>query len=306
MDVAIISFDEPIESSGERMQYTISLNKLYADYTAGLLKKNDFEAAFFKYLQENVNQFRLPEWSREDCDDFISWLYLRLRQGITNYRETGASFETYIGAFAKLAVKEYRFRQIRDYIEESAAWVTQIPNMYACESEVEYCERISAEKEKPLKLKNPRQILILILKCCNYVSAELLEKVSLSLNISPELLHKMVGHLKEQRIKRDKDFTALCDLAGHQLYRCILFEQSLRAMTDFGMDLERVEKKLEKGRKRLKKTRRRIAHSRLEPTNSQIAELLGISKGTVDSALYNLKARWKKENSNAIAHKHYL
>ena len=157
------------------MHNTISLNDLYGNYKAGFLERKEFETAIIKTIREKLHCFRMPGWTREDCGDFISWFYLRISKAIDIYHENGSSFETYIGTMARLAAKEYRARQVRCYVAESAAWTTQAIDMYACENEVEYCEKISVEEEKPVKLRNPRQILILLLKCCNHVSIDFLE-----------------------------------------------------------------------------------------------------------------------------------
>jgi len=278
------------------MQYTISLNDLYTEYKACLLDRKKFETAILAQIRENINSLRPSGWSKEDCDDFISWFYLRVSRGIVSYQDTGASFETYISTMARLSAKEFRSRQIRCYAEESAAWAANVSGMYACENEIEYGDRKAAEQETPFKVKNPRQVLILILKCSNFITTDFLEKISPSLNIKPETLNQMIDQLREKRDYRDKAMTTLRDLASHQLYRCILYEQNLKTFMEDSIAIQRIEKKLELGRRKLKKTRRRIAQTRLDPSNSQIAEVLGVSKGTVDSVLYNLKTRWIKDH----------
>ncbi|MCL2763152.1 MAG: hypothetical protein FWD36_08125 [Treponema sp.] len=283
------------------MQYQTSLNELYAGYTAGWLKKEKIEAAIFKMIQENIHCVRHYNWSKEDCDDYISWLYLRIGRAIENYQENGSTFETYIGSMIRLAAKEYRLRQVRSYAEESAAWVTQIPEMYVHEKEPEYLEHITEEEKEPVKLKNPRQMLILILKCCNHVSADFLEMVSPHLGIAPETLQNMVNYLIERRQKRENEVTLLREKANRQLYHCILCEQDIQSMIEGSRTTQQLQEQLERRRSRLNKTRKRLAVKRLDPSNAQIANVLGISKGTVDSALYNLRKRWNREQTKQAA-----
>jgi len=68
------------------MQNFISLNDLYADYTAGLLSKKELEGSIFKTIRENVHCFGLVGWNREDSDDYISSLYQRISRSIDAYR----------------------------------------------------------------------------------------------------------------------------------------------------------------------------------------------------------------------------
>jgi DNA-binding MarR family transcriptional regulator len=189
----------------------------------------------------------------------------------------------------RLTAREYRSRQLRDYCEETAAWIAHLPEMYVCENEIEYNEQTAAGTEDSIKFKNPRQLLILILKCSNHVSAELLEKIAPRLGLEPAALHEMIDRLKQMQEKRAMDMVALREKMNSQFYRCILYEKKLQTLMPDSAPAQRLRKKLKAGRSRLERTRKRLAHSRNDPSNSQIAQLLGISKGTVDSVLYNLR-----------------
>jgi hypothetical protein len=274
------------------MQELLTLNELYENYTAGLIKKEVLEGVIFSKIKKNTRQFGLSGWNREERDDFISSLYPRISRAINKYRETGSSFEIYINTLVRLSAKEYCANAARSYGKETAAWITQIPDMYVGENEAEYDEHLCAEEEKaekPEKLKNPRQLLILILKCCNHVSADFLEKVSPQLDIEPETLHTMIDRLKKQREKRTMEISLMRERVSSQLYRCIFYQKELKAMTEDNIAAQRLRKQLEEGRIKLKKMRRRLTRAHLNPSNLQIAKLLGLSKGTVDSVLYNLR-----------------
>jgi uncharacterized CHY-type Zn-finger protein len=99
----------------------------------------------------------------------------------------------------------------------------------------------------------------------------------------------MIERLKQMHEKRTLDIIALREKINNQFYRCILYEKKLQTVMPESPHAQRLRKKLRIGRNRLEKTRRKLAHSRIDPSNSQIAQLLGISKGTVDSVLYNLR-----------------
>jgi hypothetical protein len=276
------------------MQNSLTLNELYTRYTAGLLKKGSFEVAIFRIIKKNMHQLGLTGWNREERDDFISSLYPRISRAIDKYQETGSSFEIYINTLVRLTAKEYCMNAARDYVKETAAWITQIPDMYVSEDETEYDDRFDAETEdaeKPVKLRNPRQLLILILKCCNYVTADFLEKVSPRLGIEPETLKAMIERLKKQREERITELSLMREKAGNQLYRIIFYQKELEALTENSIVAQRMRKQLERGRIRLKRMRRRLARVRLDPTNLQIAKLLGLSKSTIDAALFTLRAR---------------
>jgi DNA-directed RNA polymerase specialized sigma24 family protein len=271
------------------MHSLFTLNDLYADYAAGLMNKKDFEGSIFKTIRENVHCFGLVGWNREDSDDYISSLYPRISRAIDAYQETGSSFESYIGAMIRLTAREYRSRQLRGYCEETAAWIAHLPELYVCENEIEYDEQIAAGAEGSMILKTPRQLLILILKCSNHVSVSLLEKIAPKLGLEPEVLNEMIDRLKQMHEKRTMDIAFLREKINSQFYRCILYEKKLQTLMPDSVAAQRLRKSLKAGRNRLERTRKKLARSRIDPSNSQIAQLLGISKGTVDSVLYNLR-----------------
>ena len=270
------------------MKNTVSINDLYLNYSAGFLEKKDLEEAIFKSIKDDVHL--LPGWSIDDYNDYVSWLYPRIDRAIVNYRDIGSGFEQYIGSVARMAAKEYRGRQIRDYTAESAAWITQIPDMYAAESDPEYTDQSITEPEEILTEPfKPSQLLILVLKCCSYITDDFAERIAARLEIDQDELLRMFSELKEQREKREMVIVKLQESANKQFCRCIYYQQTLQFMTEKNIIYGRMKDKLDRGLVRLSNLRKRIARLHPDPSNQQIAKLLGISKGTVDSALHNLK-----------------
>ena len=272
------------------MNNTVSLNDLYADFSAGLLEKREFEDVIFKNIGEDIR--RLPGLGREDYDDFISWLYPRISSAVTAYREKGSSFEAYIGTMVRLAVKEYRYRQMRGYTAESSIWATQVPEMYTAEEETHYDECPVAVLEKPVKARNPRQLLILTLKCCSYISDDFLERISSRLGVEPEVLRELTGRLRDVMIKREQKRNQLRERINNQFFRNIYYEKCLQNITEDSALALRMAEKLERGRNRVTRMRKQLTRLRPDPSNRQIADLLGIAKGTVDATLFNIKGRW--------------
>jgi IS30 family transposase len=52
-------------------------------------------------------------------------------------------------------------------------------------------------------------------------------------------------------------------------------------------------RRLVKAKKRLESMRKRLAALKAEASNRQVAALLGVPKGTIDSNLYAIKTRYK-------------
>lgn len=314
------------------MRESFSLNELYARYTGGLLGKKKFEGIIFRTILADRRHFNLHRWREDDCGDFVSWLYPRLSKAIDSYRYTGASFETYLGAVVRLSAREYRSRMTDKRIAEYASWTARFPAEYVSQIEPEYFEyeSVSApETPRPMDAarpgkpaaekpagdqirpagasaarsrwrKNPRQILFLILKCYCYVSDDFLDRIAPIAGIEKEYLKKMVDQMRTMRLKRDEELRWLRERIYCQFYRCIVYEKRLAAMPENSAISARMQSQLQRARQRLEAMRKRLAGIRPDATNRQIAELIGIAKGTVDASLHSLKARWNNGPNTSI------
>ena len=294
------------------MQKTLSLNKLYSQYTEGLLDRKKFEGLLFQAVLEDLYRFNPYRWKREDCDDFVSWLYLRLSKAVDSYRDTGASFETFIGSVIRWSAKEYRSRMADKKVTEYATWMLRAADLYTDQIEPEYavCESPSeAEYPSPAERSSTaapnlkkilRQILMLVLKCYYYVSDDFLDRVAPMAGIEKEQLKKMIDKLRKLRIKHDEELSDMKERIHCQFFRCIIYEKRFAAMPENSAAAFRMQSRLQKARLRLKAMRKRLAGIRPDATNRQIAEVAGVSKGTVDASLHAVKARWNNLYDKSI------
>ncbi|MDR2433387.1 MAG: hypothetical protein LBD47_02310 [Treponema sp.] len=283
------------------MQKTLSLNKLYSQYTEGSLDRKKFEGLIFQAVLENIRHFNPYHWKREDCDDFVSWLYPRLSKAVDSYRDTGASFETFIGAVIRWSAKEYRSRMADNKVAEYATWTLRAADLYTGQIEPEYsvCESPSeaeypflADPSAPDLRKTPRQLLMLILKCYYYVSDDFLDRIAPMAGIEKEYLKRMIDKLRELRLKHDQELSDMKERIHCQFFRCIVYEKRLAAMPENSAAAIMMKSRLQKARIRLAAMRKRLAGIRPDASNRQIAEVVGVSKGTVDASLHAVKARW--------------
>ncbi|MDR0879069.1 MAG: ArsR family transcriptional regulator [Treponema sp.] len=272
------------------MQELVCLNDLYQQYSLGELDKKEFEGCIFKSAMENYERFHLFGWNRDECIEYLCWLYPRLSRAVDRYRETGASFESYISAVIHWSAKEYRFRMADHYTTEYAAWLLHAEEMTVHESEPEYPEKKAVIEKRAAP--NHRQLLILILKCYYFVSDDFLDRIIPVLGMEREQLCQMIDKIRGMRVKREEEIFYLREHIHCQFYRCITFEKRLNAVEEGTAHHAKMQARLRRARERLAAMRKRLAGLRLEPTNSQIAEILGISKGTVDSHLHALKCRY--------------
>ena len=272
------------------------INDLHSGYIDGSLKRNEFEGMLYSYFLTNQEKTCLSHWKRDEYEDYISWFYQRLKKTIDSYREIGSSFEAYIGKFLLISSREYRVRKITGNVIEYSAWSAIVPEMYAHEERPDYfCENnlnvlsklINDQKGR----KNPRRILALIIKCYYYVSDDFVDKIAPKIGINKKELSNMIKNIRKIRQKKDDDFYHMKERIYSLYYRCIVFEKRLSFIQENTVSWEKLNIRLIKAKKRLERMRKRLTLMRTEATNRQVAEVIGVKKGTIDASLYMLKAK---------------
>jgi len=274
-------------------------NELHCSYLLGDLNRSEFEGEIFSYLFNNQEKTCLIHWQNEEYEDFLSWFYPRLRRSIDSYREKGASFDAFLKKYFLLSSKEYRTRKISGAVTEYSAWSARIRDMYAHEEAPSYTVNRTEDLISQIIFdkggrKNTRRVLALILKCYYYVSDSFAEKIAKKIGVNSDELTELLSKIRKLRQEKDDSIYYLKERIYCQYYRCIVYDKRLSLMKENPIAHSNQKIKLEKARTRLEKMRARLSNIRTEATNKQIAEVIGITKGTVDASLSRLKAKWKE------------
>jgi len=276
----------------------LTLNDSYAEYLTGILCRTEFESIIFNYLLNNQDKTCLGHWRTEEYEDFLSWFYPRLRKSIDSYQEIGASFEAFLYKYFLIASREYRVRTVTNAVTEYSAWSARVPEMYTKEEPPMYnynkTEDVITNLIKDKKgRKYTRRILALIIKCYYYMSEDFIEKIAPLIGIETGKLKEMLKKIQKIRQKKDDSIYQLKERIYCQFYRCIIYEKRVSlSQENTSIHLE-LTIKLDKAKQRLAKMRKRLSSIRTEATNKQVAEVIGITKGTVDASLSRLKLKWE-------------
>jgi len=281
-----------------------TLNEFYSEYLLGNIKHDELESIIYTYLVNNKAKTCIKHWKQNEYEDFISHFYPQLKKIINSYENTGSSFEAYLYGFILVSAKEYNVRTTTNAVTEHSAWNARIPDMYVYEEPPVY--KINYKKEEITRMitgvngkKNTRRILALVLKCYYYVSDDFAYKIAALIGIDAKELIDKLNKIRKIRQKRDDNIYLFKERIYCLFYRCIVYEKRLSAIRENTFAYEKMRRRLEKARLRLKRMRERIKRVRTDATNKQIAEVIGIKKGTVDASLHRLKERWKKMSKKA-------
>ena len=276
----------------------ISINDLYSQYTSGEIKREEFEGTLYSYLVNNQDKTCLSHWKNDEYEDYVSWFYPNLQRAIDAYNEKGSSFEAFMHKFLLISSKEYHVRITTRSVIEYSAWSARVSEMYSHEQPPAYLHEKTESVIQQLIIdkkgrKNTRRILALILKCYHYVSDDFIDKISDAIGVDKNELREMVTRIRRMRQKRDDEIYLMKERIYRQYYRCIIYEKRLLLIQENTVIYNKLLVRLEKARQRLENMRVRISKIRTDASNKQVADVIGIKKGTVDSSLFKLKAKWK-------------
>jgi len=298
----------PVNSDTQKQELTMqqnSLNFFYSQYANGKLERGKFEGLIYCHLIENQGRTKLSMWNHDEYEDLISWFFPRMQKAIDTYCKTSSAFESFIYTILHVSAREFRVRSVTNSVTEYSAWSARIPEYYAHEEPSAYLTEKQEDLLANLSFKNPKrrnvkQLTILILKCYYYVSDDFIDRLIPGTGIDKNKLREMIEKIRILRTKHDDDIYHLKERIHCQYYRCIVYEKRLSYLKENVSAYAKLKLRLEKARERLEKMRKRIAVIRTCATNSQIAEVIGISKGAVDSHLYTLKSKWENNGKQII------
>jgi hypothetical protein len=107
----------------------------------------------------------------------------------------------------------------------------------------------------------------------------------------------MIEKLHTCRSRKEEEIRMFQERITTQFYRCIAWEKRLSILLPDSSRYEVVQAHLERARTRLAGLRTRFAKLRLDATHRQIAEVTGISTGTVSSSLSTLMSQWELDHT---------
>jgi DNA-directed RNA polymerase specialized sigma24 family protein len=272
----------------EKMSDVSPLSSFYKQYTDGNLSKRELEAGIFKHmLDSSEGHYGLFFKNRSDRIDFLCWFYPALRCTIDRYDDKLASFGVYIVTTLRYAFRYYKRRKRKRTATEINCWNASNDELFVCEPEMP--DGTNEDKLFSCRLNSPKYVLLVLLKSYYYVSDSLIDKAAAVIGMKAEVLGEMVDMLRRLQIKKIGRLQKLSNAAHCLYYRCLTYERKLSEKSENTTLTSLISMRLDKSRKRLANMRERLKAMRIEATNSELSEVLGIPKGTVDSRMASIK-----------------
>jgi DNA-directed RNA polymerase specialized sigma24 family protein len=284
------------------MENIMVLTKLYRDYENGLIGRAVLEAKIMGEITYRL-PYVLGKYRQRNVQDFLIWLYPRIHSAIDRYKNNGSGFDGYLYSIVRKGYKEFQIKEHNHRITERTIWREKsyeftgyeyaAEHEYAAEREAVYDPGTENEEPQPFRcVSNPRQVLILLLKSYYFLSDDFISRIAPALGMSKEKINRLIMELRDLRAGREQEIHDLRERVHTQFYRCLSFQYRAEAAPANSAQQRRYRECLKRGIKRLSSMRKTLRNFPTDASNKEIAEVLGISKGTVDASLFVVKKNY--------------
>ncbi len=239
---------------------------------------------------------------REECGGFLLFFHPTIERLIVRYKEIGKSFEVYLNTHIRFQLKSY-FRNLgkahirqtnityqekvslthsiaRDIISEHSSDIQKysLPIHTLCKI-FEHIQKCNIRLCRGFRKRS----LIFVIKYISRWTSEEIEYVAQQFNFDPESLFIVQQEIMIKK-KRKQQRINLLEEQRNSLLQKLHEEQILNNRTGNAEKLNEL-----KYQKRLNSIHRRIQAIPRTLSNTEIANILSLPKGTVDSSIYLLK-----------------
>lgn len=253
--------------------------------------------ALVDVLAPRVYQFprRKMGWDEDACGDFYLYFQPRLLRLLGRFQDLGKPFESYLCAVLGWQLRNFARERRRgerkwsatlrldtaDPVRESAPEDERVRSYPRLTPQVLAVIRTGADR---------RNFLFLLLKCARHIDREKAEALAPLTSVPAAKMLALASSLAESRAHRDRRLAIFVERRNRAFCLARLLEGELRFETD-PCRRQEMERRLASANKRMAMAMTRMSRVAVAPTNREIAESLGVPKGTVDSGLCVLKRK---------------
>ncbi|MDR1625351.1 MAG: hypothetical protein LBT33_02330 [Spirochaetia bacterium] len=258
----------------------------------------------------NIAAYCFAEQNRycreDDCSEFLLSFYPRIDGVIRRYRPSGLDFKTYLQSCFIWHMKSYlatRIRQKRQeeilYNENCESLMTEMDETEVWEIHEEEPEALLVpdfpEEENPDEmLKDSLHLLLLALKCANEVNDRLINLIASRIGTHSAFVFHFIEILRTTMGSRTRRIQFLVEKRRRVYFRIHYYHELLRSCRDRFHAAE-LERKIRKEKRRYETVNRILSNTPKSPSHSDIARILGLPKGTVDSGFFYIRRTLKRK-----------
>ncbi|MFW5747184.1 MAG: hypothetical protein ACOCX6_00150 [bacterium] len=242
----------------------------------------------------------------DERNDFFCYFYPKIPTLFDRFVYSGTPFEGYMLVSARWQLKSFvyraRRREARDSHLELSAWreecspgyslITPFATSGEAAAELQHVFGIDPQTGAIQKKGSGRKILYVTMRGAMYVTDTMLSRVSQTVGCDLEWLYNCTQKLKRRMEKRNIRLESLKQRRNGLYLKILDLHRSIELAVDPDLRADLCGR-LFSLQRHLRNALTEISHSTTEPSHKDIAEVLGIPKGSVDSGMHGLKHRVK-------------
>ena len=250
-------------------------------------------------------------WEEDDCSDFFSYFYPKLPALIRRFTYQGKPFEAYLCTTLKWQLKTFAARKHLNAVKSrvvSEEGFGGVETLYSAPVEAESLEIAESSPVYPEKIRRVfhiepdgvirnevwrKRILFLTMKGAFDLDAPTVDRVAGLTGYERNWLAGCAQELVARMATRHDRLHALCARRNHAYFRIYYLHERLSSPNS-PANRDNLLRILSNERKRLSRAIDDINRVPRTPTHHDIAEVLEVPKGSVDSALYYLRNQLRK------------
>ena len=277
----------------------VDLKKMLISYRNGSLSKRKIVEAISLFVYKFP--FKKYRWKEDDCSDFFSYFYPKIGKIIDSFKITEVPFEAYLIKTLKLQIKTFALKKTTDEINRKILKNKEFWSYgsYCAESDANFykndpestCSFIKkmfsddkvkyGNRNKTLK----KRILLLVLKNINYIKETEISAIAEILDRDKEWLQEAFSKIRQKIEKRIKRKTLFEERRNRHFCKLYQF-QELFCNAEISEEKEKYFLEIIKIKSYINSLTAIINAIPVEPAHKDIAEVMNIPKGSVDSGIF--------------------
>jgi DNA-directed RNA polymerase specialized sigma24 family protein len=253
-------------------------------------------------LGPRVYQFprRTMGWDEDACGDFYVFIHPRMLRLLERFRDQGKPFESYLWAVLNWQLRNFARERRQKELDWRVSLRMETCNPHGVDLSAAGREDAAGGSDLPRPspellrvLQSPadrRNFLFLVLKCSRTLDPSSAGHLAALAGVARERLLDVAGTLRELRASREQRLETFRCRRNKAFAKVLLIETELKGEFE-QCRIEALQAALRRARRRMQSAAQRMARVGMSPTNREIAAVLGVPKGTVDSGLYWLKRK---------------
>lgn len=248
----------------------------------------------------------IKSYGKDIRSDFFTEFYSKIPKLINKFVFTGISFESYIAKTVRWQIKTYcekiKMKALHykifsnanfyplssQFVKERPAYNLKMTNFGKS------VLKITKDKEN---IGAKRRLLILALKASKDIPLEYINKLAESTGFDENYILSCIDELNNKMNHQNEKLQKYQLVRNKYILKSHIYHEQLHSCPN-DYQKEQLEKKLTKIKERYKKVQKYISKIPKTPQHKDIANVLNIPKGSVDSGLFYLKRSYNNLKNN--------